>query len=257
MFGQVGGHDHPSPVMHPAGHIHLTHCRIDKRHSRAPLLPGDDLGPAFIGVPWESVPVLFPVLADDTRRVIGQMIGKLTPDQFFEKRLGISFAVIQRPPASMPAGSRADLSVGQIFGQAGGAVDRGQIPVSGVTCNIIGDEAAQTVRGGLLTDRAMGSQNIRAALHGRIHVPILNAVRPRPATRCRDLAGLWQRGRLVDAAHGFPHGRKDLVKAARLGFDRPGLEQDMPPETPGRHAAILQRRLEPGIPLPALRIIKA
>ena len=89
--------------MHAPGHIHFTHRGVYKRYARAALFPSQYRRIQFIFIPRKPIPTRFPILIQNMRRMMHQMIGKLTPNNLFQKRLSASFAILQFPQAGMPA----------------------------------------------------------------------------------------------------------------------------------------------------------
>ena len=81
MLGQIAGHDHPAPIVHPSGHIHLPQTRIDKRYARSALLPRAHFGRICICVPRECIPFGLPVIRQQMRPIVHQVISKLAPNK--------------------------------------------------------------------------------------------------------------------------------------------------------------------------------
>ncbi len=240
MLGQIRGHDHPPAVVHGARHIHLAHGGIDKGDARPPLLPRLHLW-RDVGVPREGVPILFPVVGQDARRVMRQMIGKFAPDQFFQEHLGIALAVLQGAFARVPAEARADLAEGEVFGQVRGAFDPRQVAAFDVIAHAVRNKGIEPVARRLLAHGAMAGQNVGCAVHRFAQLPVGQIVAGRPCLRRGDRGRARQRFGHVITAHGVPHGRIDLVEPARFGLNRPRLEQQMASKTARFDPVLFQR----------------
>jgi hypothetical protein len=75
------------------------------------------------------------------------MVGEVAPGELLEERLCPGLPAVEGVARGAPAGSRADLTGGQVLGKPGGAVLRGEVACFGVATNPLGHELVEPVAG--------------------------------------------------------------------------------------------------------------
>ena len=171
MFCKEGGHDHSATVMHAPGDIHLAHRGVYKRHACAALFPSQYCRILFIFVPRKPIPARFPILIQNMRRMMHQMIGELAPNNLFQKRLSAFFAILQCPQAGMPALIGADFSNRQVFRKTGGAQNSRYVSQLIIGSNVRLTKIGQTRLRCLFTQPHKRAHDRRPPLHRRSKRP--------------------------------------------------------------------------------------
>ena len=261
VLAQETGDDHAHAVVHPARVPELAHAGIDDGHAGASLLPGRQLRRVHRR-PAEILETGIEVAFRRVREMVEQMMRELAPTQFAQVVRDIWIG-LRRPAFRAQARDDLpgrDLAEMQMRREQGGAGAIREVALLLVAVRGAVHEDIQRLRGpGFAGPPLVPEAAIPARLVGRRRQAKIGEIgrRERRRQRRQSCRRLLERD-IADALREIlPEGRKDAIRLACSGRDRPGFGQQGGVETLDLQAAPFQRVLDPRVARDAGRFVQA